>query len=320
MTSIRWGLLGAGWIATRALAPAMHAANDTIVQAVASRDAKRSEALNPITIHESYESLINDPLVDAVYISLPNHLHCKWTVAALNAGKHVLCEKPFAMNTAEVEIMIQAARDNDRLLVEAVWSRWHPRMIRMLDYVKAGNIGDIVSIESSFTFPASIDDNYRAVPAMGGGALFDIGVYPLHAMAALVGDNAPVEIEKREVNIGPTGIDLTTTWQMRFNGSVAAHGLASFEMPENQSLIVRGEKESVELLGEEAFTSWHAKSSLRLGEQVEEFDGVDPYRLMVENFGKKLQGQPSWVLPLETSLSVAKMVEQLQFFAVPTAR
>jgi predicted dehydrogenase len=312
MTSVRWGLLGAGWIATRALAPAMHAANDTIVQAVASRDAKRSEALNPITIHQSYEALINDPLVDAVYISLPNHLHCKWTVAALNAGKHVLCEKPFAMNTAEVEIMIQAARDNDRLLVEAVWSRWHPRMIRMVDYVKAGNIGDIVSIESSFTFPASIDDNYRAVPAMGGGALFDIGVYPLHAMAALVGDNASVEIEKREINIGPTGIDLTTKWQIRFNGSVAAHGLASFEMPENQSLIVRGEKESVELLGKEAFTSWHTKSSLRLGEKIEEFEGVDPYGLMVENFGKKLQGQPSWVLPLETSLSVAKMVDMLE--------
>jgi len=312
MTSIRWGLLGAGWIATRALAPAMHAANDTIVQAVASRDAKRSEALNPITIHESYEALINDPLVDAVYISLPNHLHCKWTVAALNAGKHVLCEKPFAMNTAEVEIMIQAARDNDRLLVEAVWSRWHPRMIRMVDYVKAGNLGDIVSIESSFTFPASIDDNYRAVPAMGGGALFDIGVYPLHAMAALVGDNAPFEIENREVNIGPTGIDLTTKWQMRFNGSVTAHGLASFEMPENQSLIVRGEKESIELIGSEAFTSWHTKSSLRLGEKIEEFEGVDPYRLMVENFGKKIQGQPSWVLPLETSLSVAKMVDMLE--------
>jgi xylose dehydrogenase (NAD/NADP) len=312
MTSIRWGLLGAGWIATRALAPAMHAANDTIVQAVASRDAKRSEALNPITIHQSYEALINDPLVDAVYISLPNHMHCEWTVAALNAGKHVLCEKPFAMNTAEVEIMIQAARDNDRLLVEAVWSRWHPRMIRMVDYVKAGNIGDIVSIESSFTFPASIDDNYRAVPAMGGGALFDIGVYPLHAMAALVGDNAPFEIEKREVNIGPTGIDLTTKWQMRFNGSTTAHGLASFEMLENQSLIVRGEKESVELLGKEAFTSWHTKSSLRLGEKIEEFEGVDPYRLMVENFGKKIQDQPSWVLPLETSLGVAKMVDMLE--------
>ena len=312
MNSVRWGLLGAGWIATRTIAPAMHAANDTIVQAVASRDSKRSEALNPLTIHQSYEALINDPLVDAVYISLPNHLHCQWTVAALNAGKHVLCEKPFAMDTAEVETMIQASRDNDRLLVEAVWSRWHPRMIQMVDYVKAGNIGDIVSIESSFTFPASIDENYRAVPAMGGGALFDVGVYPLHAMAALVGDNAQVEIENCEVSVGPTGVDLTTRWQMRFDGSVTAHGLASFEMPENQSLIVRGEKGSVELIGTDAFTSWHANSSLRLGEQIEEFEGVDPYRLMVENFGKKLQGQPSWVLPLETSLSVAKMVDMLE--------
>ena len=312
MSSIRWGLLGAGWIATRTIAPAMHAANDTIVQAVASRDSKRSEALNPLTIHQSYEALINDPLVDAVYISLPNHLHCEWTVAALNAGKHVLCEKPFAMNTAEVEAMIQAARDNDRLLVEAVWSRWHPRMIRAIDYVKAGNIGDIVSIESSFTFPASIDENYRAVPAMGGGALFDVGVYPLHAMAALVGDNAQVEIEKREVSVGPTGVDLTTKWQMRFDGSITAHGLASFEMPENQSLIVRGKKGSIELLGTDAFTSWHAKSSIRLGEVNEEFEAVDPYRLMIENFGRKLQGQPSWVLSLETSLSVAKMVDQLE--------
>jgi predicted dehydrogenase len=312
MNSVRWGLLGAGWIATRTIAPAMHAANDTIVQAVASRDSKRSEALNPLTIHQSYDALINDPLVDAVYISLPNHLHCQWTVAALNAGKHVLCEKPFAMDTAEVETMIQASRDNDRLLVEAVWSRWHPRMIRMIDYVKAGNIGDIVSIESSFTFPASIDENYRAVPAMGGGALFDVGVYPLHSMAALVGDNAQVEIENREVSIGPTGVDLTTKWQMRFDGSITANGLASFEMPENQSLIVRGEKGSVELLGTDAFTSWNAKSSLRLGEVNEEFEAVDPYRLMIENFGKKLQGQPSWVLPLETSLSVAKMVDQLE--------
>ena len=312
MSSIRWGLLGAGWIATRTIAPAMHAANGTIVQAVASRDSKRSEALNPLTIHQSYEALINDPLVDAVYISLPNHLHCQWTVAALNAGKHVLCEKPFAMNTAEVETMIQASRDNDRLLVEAVWSRWHPRMIRAVDYVKAGNIGDIVSIESSFTFPASIDENYRAVPAMGGGALFDVGVYPLHAMAALVGDTAQAEIEKCEVSVGPTGVDLTTKWQMRFDGSITANGLASFEMPENQSLIVRGEKGSVELLGTDAFTSWHAKSSLRLGEVNEEFEAVDPYRLMIENFGRKLQGQPSWVLSLETSLSVAKMVDQLE--------
>ena len=312
MKSIRWGLIGAGWIATKAIAPAMHAASDTIVQAVASRDVNRAQALNPVTVHESYEALINDPSVDAMYISLPNHLHCQWTVAALNAGKHVLCEKPFAMNVGEVEMMITAARKNDRLLVEAVWSRWHPRMIRMIDYVKAGHIGEITSIDTSFTFPGSIDGNYRAVPAMGGGALFDVGVYPLHAIAALVGDDAQVEIEKCDANLGPTGIDLTTKWQMCINGSITANGLASFERPESQSLIVHGEKGSVELVGKEAFTSWHSPSTLQLGGHTENFDAVDPYMLMIENFGKRIRGEESWVLPLDTSLSVATILEQLQ--------
>ena len=312
MTNTRWGLLGAGWIATKAIAPAMHAASDAIVQAVASRDSARSRVLNPVTIHESYEALINDPLVDAVYISLPNHLHCQWSVAALKAGKHVLCEKPFAMNSSEVELMVKTARENDRLLVEAVWSRWHPRMARLVDYVKAGNIGKLHSIESSFTFPANIDGNYRLSPAMGGGALFDVGVYPLHAMAALVGDNAQMKIQKCDVTTGPTGIDLTTTWQLRFAGSITAQGVASFEMPEHQSLIVHGSKGSVELIGSEAFTSWNSPSQLRLGENIEEFDAVDPYQLMIENFGKKVQGQESWVLPLETSLFVQRALDQLR--------
>ena len=312
MTNTRWGLLGAGWIATKAIAPAMHAASDAIVQAVASRDSARSRALNPVTIHESYEALINDPLVDAVYISLPNHLHCQWSVAALKAGKHVLCEKPFAMNSSEVELMVKTARENDRLLVEAVWSRWHPRMARLVDYVKAGNIGKLHSIESSFTFPANIAGNYRLSPAMGGGALFDVGVYPLHAMAALVGDNAQMKIQKCDVTTGPTGIDLTTTWQLRFAGSITAQGVASFEMPEHQSLIVHGSKGSVELIGSEAFTSWNSPSQLRLGENIEEFDAVDPYQLMIENFGKKIQGQESWVLPLETSLFVQRALDQLR--------
>jgi predicted dehydrogenase len=310
--TIRWGLIGAGWIATKAIAPAMHAQPNAVVQAVASSDPKRAKLLNPITIHQSYEALINDPLVDAVYISLPNHLHCQWSVKALNAGKHVLCEKPFAMSVSEVESMIKAARENDRLLVEAVSSRWHPRMIRLIDYVKSGNIGQVISIDSTFTFPASIEGNYRLTPAMGGGALFDVGVYPLHAITALVGDDASVEIKNYDVKVGPTGIDLTSRWQMQINNSITASGLASFEMPENQSLIVRGEKESIELIGAQAFTSWHSASSLRLGQKVEEFEAVDAYGLMIENFGKRIHDQESWVLPLETSLSVQKMLGQLQ--------
>ena len=312
MTAIRWGLIGAGWIATKAIAPAMHAAPNAIVQAVASRDPKRSQSLNPITIHNEYEALLSDPLVDAVYISLPNHLHCEWTVKALNAGKHVLCEKPFAMNVAEVETMVQAARDNNRILVEAVSSMWHPRIVQLVEHVRNGNIGELISINSSFTFPAEIEGNYRNSSAMGGGALYDVGVYPLHAIAALIGDDAKVEIEECDKKMGPSGIDLTTKWQMRINDSITASGLASFEMPEAQSLVVRGEKCSVELVGNQAFTSWHSPSTLRLGDNIENFEAADSYALMIESFGNRVNGLDSWVLPLETSLRVAKMLGQLQ--------
>jgi predicted dehydrogenase len=312
MTAIRWGLIGAGWIAIKAIAPAIHATPNAIVQAVASRDSKRSQSLKPITIHNSYEALINDPMVDAVYISLPNHLHCEWTVKALNAGKHVLCEKPFAMNVAEVESMVQAARDNNRILAEAVSSMWHPRMRRLVEHVRNGNIGELISIDSSFTFPAEIEGNYRNSPAMGGGALYDVGVYPLHAIAALIGDDAKVEIESCDKNIGPTGIDLTSKWQMRFDGAITATGLVSFELPENQSLVVRGAKSSVELVGNQAFTSWHSPSTLRLGENIEDFGAADFYALMLESFGNRVNGLDGWVLPLETTLTVAKMLGQLQ--------
>jgi predicted dehydrogenase len=289
----------------------MHAAPNAVVQAVASRDSKRSQSLNPVTIHNSFDALINDPLVDAVYISLPNHLHCEWTVKALNAGKHVLCEKPFAMNVAEVETMVQAARDNNRVLAEAVSSMWHPRMVRLVEHVRNGNIGELISIDSSFTFPAEIEENYRNSPAMGGGALYDVGVYPLHAIAALIGNDAKVEIEGCDKKIGPTGIDLTSKWQMRFDGAITAIGLVSFELPENQSLVVRGAKSSVELVGDQAFTSWHSPSGLRLGENIEDFGAADSYALMIENFGNKVNGLDGWVLPLETSLTVAKMLGHL---------
>ena len=314
MTAIRWGLIGAGWIATKAIAPAMHAAPNAIVQAVASRDSKRSQSLNPITIHNDYEALLSDPLVDAVYISLPNHLHCEWTVKALNAGKHVLCEKPFAMNVAEVETMVQAARNKNRILVEAVSSMWHPRMRRLVDHVKNGTIGELISIDSSFTFPAEIEGNYRNSPAMGGGALYDVGVYPLHAIAALIGDDAKVEIESCDKKVSPSGIDLTSKWQIRINDSITASELASFEMPENQSLVVRGEKSSIELVGNQAFTSWHSPSTLRLGENIEDFEAADSYALMIESFSNRVNGLDSWVLPLETTLTVAKMLGHLQSF------
>jgi predicted dehydrogenase len=185
-------------------------------------------------------------------------------------------------------------------------------MRRLVEHVRNGNIGELISIDSSFTFPAEIEGNYRNSPAMGGGALYDVGVYPLHAIAALVGDDAKVEIESCDKKMGPTGIDLTSKWQMRFDGAITATGLVSFELPEAQSLVVRGAKSSVELVGKQAFTSWHSPSTLRLGENIEDFGAADSYALMIENFGNKVNGLDGWVLPLETSLTVAKMLGHLR--------
>jgi predicted dehydrogenase len=216
------------------------------------------------------------------------------------------------MNVAEVELMIKTAKECDRLLVEAVWARWHPRMVRAIELVKSGVIGQVISIDASFTFPASIEGNYRLSPEMGGGALFDIGVYPLHAIAAIVGDDAQVEIEKCDVRTGSTGIDLTTKWQMQINNSITANALASFEMPESQSLVIKGEKQTITFVGSQALTSWNSPSLLQIGDATEQFEAVDPYKVMIENFGQMIQKEESWVLPLETSLWVQRAVDQLR--------
>ena len=219
------------------------------------------------------------------------------------------------MNPAQVQEMVQAAKNSDRLLVEAVWAQWHPRMRRLVEYAHSAEMGEVTSIEASFTFPATLDGNYRLSPEMGGGALFDVGVYPLHAIAAILADRDDATIESYEVNRGPTGIDLTSRWRMSIGKGITASALASFEMQEDQKLSIQGSLNSAELLGNQAFSSWHAPSSLRLGERVEEFEAVDPYRLMIENFGKKIQGEESWVLPLGNSIWVSKIIEKLQNYA-----
>jgi predicted dehydrogenase len=178
--TIRWGFLGASWVAATALVPAVSAANNASLFAVASRDPERSRTLNPNKVHQSYEDLISDPDVDAIYISLANHLHLEWATRALNAGKHVLCEKPLATSFIEAKAMADAAAANDRLLVEAVWTRWHPRFERMVELVRNGDLGQLQSIDSAFTFTTTFTENYRLVPEMGGGSLLDVGPYQAH--------------------------------------------------------------------------------------------------------------------------------------------
>jgi predicted dehydrogenase len=312
---INWGFLGAGWIATTALAPAVHEAKNAKLYAVASRDQSRSNALQPETIYERYEDLLADPNIDAVYINLANHQHFQWTIAALAAGKHVLCEKPLALTQKEAEAMAAAAAEHNRVLVEAVCTSWHPRFIHAIELIKNGDIGELREVNSAFCFPAQIENNYRLSKEMGGGSLLDVGVYQAHVWGALF-DNAPeLKIESLNRNLGPTGIDLTTQISGQFANGVKVNAISSFEKAESQELLISGESSSIELLGSDAFTSWKKPSLLRIGDQVQEFAPIDPYRVMIENFSDHIAGKPALIPSIGQSLYVAKLLDQIKDFS-----
>src|ERR1700712_2246400 len=214
---VRWGFIGAGNIATRALGPAVRASYNAVLSAVGARDVSRAQQLGgtfgpavgtPVTAYGSYEALLADPSIEAVYISLANDAHRPWSEAALAAGKHVLCEKPLAMDVAEVDSMTVAAKAAGRHLVEASWYRWHPRVRLAQQLLADGAIGTVRHVTSVFTFDGVPAGNYRLDPAKGGGAVYDIGHYALSGATWAFGGLPHEVVAKQE--IGPTGVDLTT--------------------------------------------------------------------------------------------------------------
>ena len=311
---IRWGFLGAGWMATTGLAPAVHSAKNASLYAVASRDHARSLPLNPQKVHGSYEDLLADPDVDAVYINLANHQHGQWTIKALAAGKHVLCEKPLALDLAQAQMMASAAQQYDRLLVEAVWTRWHPRFVRIVNVVSGGGIGQLEEIDSSFCFTSEFKDNYRLDPMMGGGSLLDVGLYQAHTWSALNGGKPKLDIESVDRKVGTTGVDLTTHITGRLSSGVKVTALASFEKQEAQHLVITGSDATIQCQGNDAFTSWNKPSALHIGDHVEEFAAINPYAVMVENFGSRINGEPSWIPKIEESLYVMGLLDQIKAF------
>jgi xylose dehydrogenase (NAD/NADP) len=331
--TVRWGFLGAGYVATQAMAAAVHNASGAVLQAVASRDPLRSAALGPVKVHQTYSSLIEDPEIDAVYINLRNGQHREWVERSLEAGRHVLCEKPLAVNADDAAAMLAAAHRHDRLLVEAVWMRWHPRFQRMVHIVNSGALGQLISIDSAFTFTGQeMQGNYRLDPTQGGGALLDVGCYQVHTWLGLCGHSAtnPVIADIKEVDamMGPTGVDLTTTSQVQLRVAqgvahapslvAAPHLMAtqtsSFAMPPEQSLVVRGELMTMRIGAGEAFTNWKAPSSLWIGETEEFFDPVDPFETMVSSMSSRIAGDTDPQhdrVPSIDSLRSAEIIDEI---------
>ena len=249
-TPVRWGFLGAGMIASTALAPAVHAADGAVLHAAAARDRARAAALGPATAYDDYAALLADDEVEAVYVALANDQHLPWTLAALAAGKHVLCEKPLGLTAAEVDQMAAAA--GDLLVVEASWYRWHPRV--RLARQRLREVGAVQHVAAGFTFTGRLDGNYRLDPARGGGALYDVGCYAVSACLWAVGQGGPVDVVAQS-RLGPTGVDLDTRAVLRWADGTEAEVHAGITGTAGQWLVITGDDGEIELR-DAPYTSW----------------------------------------------------------------
>jgi predicted dehydrogenase len=227
---VRWGVVSTASIATEKVIPGLRRSTRGELVAIASRDAATAKAtadrLGIPRWHAGYESLLADPEVDAVYVPLPNHLHMPWAIAALRAGKHVLCEKPLALTAADAEAMSEVADAEGRLLMEAFMYRHHPSWIAVRELVGSGRIGQLVAVDSWFSYFNDEPSNIRNVLAYGGGALYDIGCYSVNLSRMLFGAE-PVSVSAAIVRDPASGVDVLTSGTLAFAGGVASFTCAT---------------------------------------------------------------------------------------------
>jgi predicted dehydrogenase len=241
--TLRIGILGAARVATYAMIDAARDVDDVIVAGVAARDPDRARlyaAKHGIPhVFESYDALITSPDIDAVYNALPPNLHAHWSVAAVEAGKPVLCEKPFALSLTDVDAMLTAEKRTGLLIMEAQHSHYHPMNIRARDVVRSGMLGDIAHITARFD--ARVEETpgeIRYDPDLGGGALWDLGVYPVHWIRMLTDESWTVISAKQRLHA--SGADLATSADLKTQSGISARLESDMQADFAASLTVEG--------------------------------------------------------------------------------
>src|SRR5919197_1406309 len=287
---VRWGIISTAAI-NRLVIPPAQASEQVDLVAVASRDQARADEYarewDIERAYGSYEALLEDPDVEAVYISLPNTLHCPWSIRSVEAGKHVLCEKPMSRHPDEVEEAFDAAERAGRYLMEAFMYRHNPQTKRLAELVDGGAIGDLRLIRSAFSYGLFDEENIRLRTELEGGALMDVGCYCVSGSRLLAGEPTAVS---GEAWLGPTGTDWTFTATLRFAGDV----LGLFDC--GTALVERDELEAIGSEGSLFVDDpWHCKVpgiELRRDASVEriEVERADSYRLELENLSEAIRG------------------------------
>lgn len=286
MTKLLWGVLSTARISRRIL-PSIARSERSVAAAVASRelDPARSFAKkwNIPKAYGDYDALLSDAEIDAVYIPLPNHLHCEWAVKACEAGKHVLCEKPLALSVGDVDRMYGAARRAKVVLIEAFQFRFHPLMRMVREFLQEERLGKPLVLKGHFSFLMSDPDNIRLRRDAGGGCLWDIGCYPISFMQGALGQNPREVFGWRRV--GPTGVDVLFAGQFRFADGVLGQFECGFLSPYRVGAEVVCEKGTLHVP-----EAWRAGISAPGGLLVETAEGgrpipapqTDPFQCEIE--------------------------------------
>ena len=309
--STKLGIISTAHINRLVLAGARESEQVDVI-AVASRDQARAEAYareqGIERAYGSYEALLADPDVEAVYISLPNSLHVEWSIHALEAGKHVLCEKPLDRRPEEVERAFDAADRAGRILAEAFMWRHNPQTAKLLELVGSGAIGELRLVRSAFSFSLDEPENVRLAADLDGGALMDVGCYCISGSRLLGGE--PESVYGQQVS-GESGVDVLFAATMRFPGDVLAQFECGFVLPDRDELDVIGSEGSLFL-----DDPWHARTpvlELRRDGGVEEIvlQPADSYRLELENLGDAIAGRAQPLLGREDAVGQARTIDAL---------
>jgi D-xylose 1-dehydrogenase (NADP+, D-xylono-1,5-lactone-forming) len=287
---VRFGILGAGRIAENAVAPALREAHNATLLAVASRDPKRAARLDPERVFGTYAELLADPDVEAVYIATHNGLHRELTLAALEAGKHVLCEKPLARTAAECAEMAATAASRQLHLVEAFMYRYDPRIHRIRELVAEGAIGELRTVRVNFGFTLGRPDDVRWRQNWGGGALFDVGCYCVNVSRYLFGAE-PVGVEAVGRFHPEHDVDVALHGLLRFAGDGCAMISCNFDSHGHQHLVVLGAAGEIDVA--HPFTPAKETRAIDIfngdGRKSETFGPVNTYRLEVEDLATAIR-------------------------------
>jgi len=322
MSTLRWGIMSTARIATEKVVPGIRRAARCEIVALASRDEERgrvvADRLDIPRVHGSYDALLADPEVDAVYIPLPNHLHADWSIAAARAGKHVLCEKPLAMSAADAEHMIEVATEERVVLMEAFMYRLHPSWVAVRDLVAGGRIGRLVAVQSWFSYFNDDPANIRNIRQVGGGALYDVGCYCVN-LSRMLFDAEPDDVQATIVRDPASGVDTLTSALLRFGDGIA--GLScSTRAEDDQRVHIYGSQGRISIgipfnippdLPTEVYVTAGGDPPAAPATETLTFEPADAYRVEAERFAAAILDGTPVPTPPHDAVANLRVIERI---------